>query len=404
VHLLEKERHPRFHIGESLLPANARLFDELGVREEVERIGMPKWGVEFVSPQHDHQSLLAFGDALDKSQPYAWQVRRSDLDELLFRTAAKAGARALEGHRVREVSFDADGALADVERDDGSRAVWRCRYLVDASGRDTLLANQLRSKQKHPNHNSSALFGHFRGARRLEGKLEGNITIFWFDHGWFWFIPLSDGTTSVGAVVWPYYLKSRGKPLAEFFRDTIAMCPELAGRLRDATLVDERVYATGNYAYVGTHCVGERYAMLGDAFAFIDPVFSSGVYLAMSSAFAAVPLVEATLRRGPAGAARERAAFDRFTRRGPREFSWFIYRMTNPAMRGFFMDPRNPLRMQEAVLTVLAGDIHGRTPFRLPLTLFKGLYYLVSLAHPVRTWNAWRARRRNIRVMDATLT
>ena len=144
--------------------------------------------------------------------------------------------------------------------------------------------------------------------------------------------------------------------------------------------------------------------MLGDAFAFVDPVFSSGVYLAMSSAFAALPLVEATLQRGPAAAARERKAFDRFTRQGPKEFSWFIYRVTNPAMRGFFMDPRNPMRMKEAVLTVLAGDIHGRTPFRLPLTLFKGLYYLVSLANPVRTWSAWRARRHNIRTVDAALS
>lgn len=402
VQVLEKEHHPRFHIGESLLPANVRLFDELGVRAEVERIGMPKWGVEFVSPHHEHCSFVEFADALDKSQPYAWQVRRSDLDAMLFRTAAGAGARTLEGHRAREVQFDADGALVEVEREDGSRATWRCRYFVDASGRDTLLANRFRSKEKHPHHNSSALFGHFRNAQRLPGKLEGNITIFWFEHGWFWFIPLADGTTSVGAVVWPHYLKTRNKPMRDFFLDTIAQCAPLAERLRDAELVDGQVHATGNYSYLGTHCVGERYAMLGDAFAFVDPVFSSGVYLAMSSAFAALPLVEATLQRGPAGAARERAAFDRFTRHGPKVFGWFIYRMTNPTMRGFFMDPRNPLRMQEAVLTVLAGDVHGRTPFRLPLTCFKGLYYLVSAAHPLRTWKSWRARRRNLRAVDAT--
>ncbi|MCC2632342.1 MAG: hydroxylase [Ramlibacter sp.] len=405
VHVLEKEHHPRFHIGESLLPANVRLFDELGVRADVEKMGMPKWGVEFVSPEHERQNFIEFSEALDKSQPYAWQVRRSELDELLFRTAGEAGARTLEGHRARDVQFDADGALVQVERDDGSRATWRCRYLVDATGRDTLLANKFKTKQKHPDHNSSALFGHFTGARRLEGKLEGNITIFWFDHGWFWFIPLADGTTSVGAVVWPYYLKTRNKPLPEFFRDTIAACPALADRLRDATLVDEKVHATGNYSYIGTHCAGDRYAMLGDAYAFVDPVFSSGVYLAMSSAFAALPLVEATLQRGPAAAARERAAFDRFTRQGPKEFSWFIYRVTNPTMRGFFMMPGDaPFRVKEAVLTVLAGDVHGRTPFRLPLTLFKGLYYAVSFAHPLRTWSAWRRRRRNIRDLDAAVS
>jgi flavin-dependent dehydrogenase len=403
VHVLEKAQHPRFHIGESLLPANVPLFDELGVRAQVEAIGMPKWGVEFVSPQHERNSFVEFKDALDKSLPYSWQVRRSDLDEVLFRNATAAGASTFEGHRVRDVRFDADGADVEVERDDGSRASWRCRFLVDATGRDTLLANKFKSKQKHPGHNSSALYGHFRGARRLEGKLEGNITIFWFDHGWFWLIPLADGTTSIGAVVWPYYLKSRSKPLPEFFRDTIAMCPGLAERLAGATLVDEQVHATGNYSYQGSHCTGERYVMLGDAFAFVDPVFSSGVYLAMSTAFAAVPLVEATLKDGVGAAARERAAFDRFTRKGPDEFSWFIYRVTNPTMRGFFMDPRNPLRVKEAVLTVLAGDIHGRTPFRLPLAVFKGMYYVASLLHPLRTWGAWRRRRQNIREIPSAV-
>lgn len=397
VTMIEKAHHPRFHIGESLLPANVSLFDDLGVRAEVEKIGMPKWGVEFVSPDHDHRSYLEFGDALDKSMPYAWQVRRSDLDEILFRNAAKAGATALEGHRARNVEFDSDGANVEIERDDGTRQTWRCRYVVDATGRDTLLANKFKSKQKHPQHASSAIYGHFANARRLEGKKEGNITILWFQHGWFWFIPLADGTTSVGAVAWPHYMKSRKKPLLEFFRDTIALCPELADRLKDATLVDDQVHATGNYSYAGTHCTGERYAMLGDAFAFIDPVFSSGVYLAMQSAYAAVPLVEASLDKHPSACTVERAAFEKFMRAGPTEFSWFIFRVTNPTMREFFMAPQNPMRMKEALLTVLAGDIYGTTPFRRPLATFKGLYWLVSLAHPLRTWKAWRRRQHNIR-------
>jgi len=203
VTMIEKAHHPRFHIGESLLPANVSLFDDLGVRAEVEAIGMPKWGVEFVSPDHAHRSYLEFGDALDKSMPYAWQVRRADLDELLFRNASKSGATTLEGHRARNVEFDADGATVEIERDDGHQQTWRCKYVIDATGRDTLLANKLKSKKKHPNHASSAIFGHFRNAKRLEGKKEGNISILWYPHGWFWFIPLADGTTSVGAVCWP---------------------------------------------------------------------------------------------------------------------------------------------------------------------------------------------------------
>lgn len=401
VAVLEKAHHPRFHIGESLLPANVSLFDELGVREEVEKIGMPKWGAEFVSSDHNHNSLLEFGDALDKSMPYSWQVRRSELDEILFRNAAKAGARMLEGHRARGVEFDAEGATVDVELDDGTRQTWRCKYLVDATGRDTLLANKFKSKKKHPKHNSSALYGHFVNARRLEGKKEGNISILWFKHGWFWFIPLADGTTSVGAVAWPYYMKSRDKPVLDFFMESIAMCPELSDRLKDATLVDNQVHATGNYSYAGTHCVGDRYAMLGDAYAFIDPVFSSGVHLAMTSAFAAVPLIENTLDRGVAAAKGARAKFTRDSQYGPKEFSWFIYRVTNPIMREFFLYPANPMRVKEALLTVLAGDIFGRTKFRLPLNIFKSFYYGACLTQPVRAWKAWRMRQENIRDVEA---
>ncbi len=396
VVLLEKARHPRFHIGESLLPANVALFDRLGLRQEVERIGMPKWGVEFVSPNHEHSSFVEFADAWDKSMPYAWQVRRSELDAMLFRHAGECGARTLEGWRVRDVSFDADGVTAVAVGDDGRSATWRARFVLDASGRDTFLANKFRSKQKNPRHNSSAIFGHFTGAQRLPGKLEGNITIFWFAHGWFWFIPLPDGTTSIGAVCWPYYLKSRTKPLNEFFADTIALCPKLAERLRDAKLVDDKVHATGTYSYTGSHCSGERYLMLGDAFAFIDPVFSSGVYLAMVSAFEGAEVVATCLDR-PAEGAAARRRFEQLMRKGPREFSWFIFRVTNPTMREFFMYPRNPFRVKEALLSLLAGDIYGRTPIWRSLVALKVLYYLVSVRHLHRTVTAWLARRRNIR-------
>ena len=401
VVMLEKASHPRFHIGESLLPANGPLFDRLGVRAEVERIGMPKYGVEFVSPDHAERSFVEFADAWDKSMPYAWQVRRSEFDEILFRNAAAKGARTLEGHRAREVAFDADGATVKVERDDGTRQTWRTRFVVDASGRDTLLANHFKCKERNPRHNSSALYGHFTGAQRLEGKLEGNITILWFDHGWFWFIPLADGTTSIGAVCWPYYLKSRKKPLPEFFRDTIAKCPELARRLEGAELVGGEVHATGNYSYTSTRSSGERYLMLGDAYSFIDPVFSSGVFLAMQSAFEGADVVQASLVQ-PKRAAAARNRFDKLMRHGPREFSWFIFRVTNPTMREFFMSPQNPMRVKEALLSLLAGDIYGKTPIWGTVRILKALYYMVSIGNMGRTWRAWKRRRVNIRDVEVS--
>jgi flavin-dependent dehydrogenase len=393
--VLEKDAHPRFHIGESLLPANAALFDALGVREEVERLGLRKYGVEFVSPAHRHRGGIQFGDAWDKTMPYAWQVRRDVFDQMLFRHAARRGATMLEHHRVRHVAFDDDAATVTVEAD-GLPQTWRARYVIDASGRDTLLANQFDSKRRNPRHNSAALFGHFRNARRNAGQAEGNITIIWFQHGWFWVIPLADGSTSVGAVCWPYYLKTRNKPLLEFFRDTLAMSPGLTRRLKNAELIDDRVHATGNYSYLTTHCAGPRYALLGDAYAFIDPVFSSGVYLAMKSAFAVVPLVEATLDR-PAEAARQRRQFERVVQHGPREFSWFIYRVTNPVMRELFMNPANPLRVKEALISLLAGDIYERTPIWGALRALKALYYGMSVMNLRRTVRAWRQRHVNIR-------
>jgi len=395
VALIEKTHHPRFHIGESLLPANVALFDRLGVRQQVEAIGIRKFGAEFVSPDHDQTSRIEFGDAWDKSMPYAWQVRRSELDEVLFRHAAAQGARVHEGCRARQVAFDADGATVQVEVEGRGMRTWRARYVVDASGRDTLLANQLKCKRKNSRHASSALYAHFRNVERLPGRLEGNITIFWFAHGWFWLIPLADGTTSIGAVCWPYYLKSRSKPLPEFFDDTVALCPGLAERMRGAERVSD-VTATGNYSYTSTTSSGERFLMLGDAYAFIDPVFSSGVYLAMYSAFAGIDVVETTLER-PRAAAAARRRFDRAMRHGPREFSWFIFRVTNPTMRGFFMDPRNPLRVKEAMISLLAGDIHGHTPIWPSILAIKALYYLVSLGNFRRTWQAWKRRRTNIR-------
>jgi flavin-dependent dehydrogenase len=403
VRLFEKARHPRFHIGESLLPANLRLFERLGVGAEVRAIGMVKLAAEFVSPQHGNRiQRFHFADAWDKSMPGAYQVRRSELDAILLRNASAHGAEVVEGCQVRDVAFlpDGSGAVIRTQHNDGRQGQCRARFVVDASGRDTLLANQFDTKRRNAKHNSCALYGHFRGALRNPGSDEGNITVFWFDHGWFWFIPLADGATSIGAVVWPYYVKSRpkGRSLEAFFADTIALCPPLAERLKDAELMNG-VEATGNYSYTGDITHGRNYLLLGDAFAFIDPVFSSGVMLAMQSAFAGAEAIDVCLRE-PARARSALARFDRVVRHGPKAFSWFIYRMTSPTMRNLFMEPRNLLRMKEALLSLLAGDIFGDTPIWASLRGFKCVYYLSALFAARNSWRAWRARKRNLRQPD----
>ena len=392
VVLLEKSRHPRFHIGESLLPLNQPLFERLGVGEEIARIGMRKHGAEFVSPWHAKPVTLRFADALDKSFPHAYQVRRSEFDQILFRNAVRKGAKATEGCRVTGVEFGAGGALVSARDEDGRDRSWQAKFVVDASGRDTFLASRLGTKRRNPRHNSAAIFAHYAGAARLPGNDSGNISIFWFDHGWFWFIPLLDGTTSVGAVCWPYYLKSRKSDTTQFLQDTIALCPALVERLRDARLVSP-VTATGNFSYGAGRSAGPNYLMLGDAYAFIDPVFSTGVYLAMYSAFVGADTIETCLDDAPR-AARALKKFDAAMRRGPRVFSWFIYRATSPVLRDLFMNPRNPFRMQEAVLSILAGDIFRGTPIALRTLLFKAVYYVGNLVHPARNAIAWNKHRR----------
>jgi flavin-dependent dehydrogenase len=295
---------------------------------------------------------------------------------------------------VKSVDFNESGARVAARSDDGRESVWQARFVVDASGRDTLLANQFGIKRRIKEHNSAAIFGHFSGAERLPGKLEGNITVFWFDHGWFWFIPLADGSTSIGAVCWPYYMKTRKTSPSQFLLDTIALCPALADRLRDAKLLAPAT-ATGNYSYTAKRTAGRNYLMLGDAFAFIDPVFSTGVFLAMQSAFVGADTIETCLDE-PQRAARALAVFDRSMRRGPSVFSWFIYRVTTPTLRDLFMEPSNRFRLQEALLSILAGDVFRHTPLGPRVLLFKVVYYLKNLFNPKRTLAAWKRRRQSI--------
>jgi flavin-dependent dehydrogenase len=377
VVLVEKDKHPRFHIGESLLPMNMPLFEQLGVSEAIERIGMPKYGVEFVSPWHNKAVSYDFADAFDKTYPSAFQVRRSEFDHILLKNAAAKGATVVEGCRVGSVEFPEEGGVvAAGTEENGEARSWRAKFLVDATGRDTLMANHLAIKQRNRRHNTAAVYGHFTGARRLPGKAEGNITIFWFDYGWFWFIPLSDETTSIGAVCRPEFLKSRNSDVTSFLHKLIAMCPALAERLAEATITGP-ASATGNYSYQADRMTGRDFIMIGDAFAFIDPVFSTGVFLAMKSAFLGADAVTACLHR-PQEAERARRRFETAVRQAIGRFSWYIYRVNRPAMRDLFMGPRNDLRITEAMMSLLSGDVFRRSPVRWRLLVFKGFFYLKS--------------------------
>jgi flavin-dependent dehydrogenase len=375
--ILEKDHHPRFHIGESLLPLSLPFLDQLGVREAVDRIGLRKYAAEFHSIYHDKTTTFEFGDALRRDYPYAYEVRRSEFDHVLLQNAAGKGAEVHEGWRVDSAEVHGNGLQTISAMDEsGERATWQARFYIDATGRDTFMADFLGIKERNPKHRSAALYAHFAGAERATGREEGNICIYWFDHGWFWLIPLKDGTMSVGAVCKPEYLKSREGSVEQFFSDTIALCPGVAARLAQATLASE-VTATGNYSYQSRRMTGDNYLMAGDAYAFIDPVFSSGVHLALNSAFLAADAVHGLLRE-PKTTARRLRQFEQEIHKGLGTFSWFIYRITTPAIRDLFMHPQNLLRVREAVTSVLAGDIFRDTPMTFSLSVFRVIYYVKS--------------------------
>jgi flavin-dependent dehydrogenase len=394
--VVDKERHPRFHIGESMLPMSTPLFERLGVREQVEKIGMVKYGAEFISPQMKQTVTFDFSLAWNADYPSTYQVRRSQLDEILFRNSGRMGAQTVEECRITDVQFPQEGDVRIAgEMADGTKRSWRARFFIDASGRDTFLSRRFDMKRRNHDHATAAMFGHFVNAKRLPGKEEGNISIFWFEHGWFWFIPLLDGQTSVGAVCNADYMKTRKGDTRQFFFDTIARCPQLAARLAQAQLPGN-VTATGNYSYYSDRMYGDRYILVGDAWAFVDPVFSSGVLLGMNSAFLGADVVDTWLR-DPAKAPAALRRFEKGVRSGVRNFSWFIYRMTTPGIESLFMRPSDKLRMQTAVISLLAGDLFRGTPINRSLRAFKIVYYLWGLFNPRQALEGWRRRRRSLK-------
>ena len=394
VVLLEKEAHPRFHIGESLLPKNLPILDRLGVLEEVREIGVKKPGADFTpGDTHDHLTFQ-FGRALGDSPDHAFEVKREDFDALLFTNAARNGVETHEEHAVTGVELAASGRHRVQSRSAQGEHSWEPRFVIDATGRDGLLARKNGWRRKNPRHASAAVFGHFRNVERRSGEDSGNISVYWFEHGWFWMIPLRDDVMSVGAVCWPEYLKSRRSSAEDFLRQTIALNGPAAARMRGAEACGP-VRVTGNYSYTSDRLFGRNWIMVGDSYAFIDPVFSSGVYLAMSSAEQAAVAVDTGLKKGDSAFARSARRYKRRLDRGIAEFSWFIYRFTTPAMRTLFANPRNDWQVEQAIISMLAGDVYDAPVVRRKLRIFRAIYALTRLGQMPAQFRAWRRRRQN---------
>src|SRR6478736_10110079 len=222
VVVLEKERFPRFHIGESLLPLNLPLFDRLGVADDVRRIGVHKPGAELVSDEHGSATTFRFAENPYLSVGYSYQVKRSDFDKLLLDNSRRLGAEVLEGARVTDVRLDEERPCITSKNDDGTTTEWVARFLVDATGRDTLLTSKLGLKRINKHNNTAAVFGHFRNVPPRSGDKEGMITVYLFDHGWFWMIPLPDDVMSVGVVGTRAFFKGKGGDIDALFASAVA--------------------------------------------------------------------------------------------------------------------------------------------------------------------------------------
>jgi halogenation protein CepH len=357
VVVLERARFPRYHIGESLLSATLPILDAVGATPLIERHGfLRKPGGTFQWGRSREPWSFWFRED-PGGRPHAFQVVRAEFDQLLLENARAHGADVREEHAVIAVDTTAPTPVVDVTRADG-RALWLApRFVIDASGQSALIGRAQHLRRYNEFFKNLAIFGYFRGAERLPGELANHILSAAFPDGWFWYIPLHDGTMSVGAVVdvrrWREV--AAADPEATY-RGLIARCPAIAERLRAATL-DSPIRIIRDYSYDSTRFWGPGYLLAGDAACFIDPVFSTGVHLACLAGFLGAGAVGAVLR----GAQREdealaayeatyRGAFERYLR-----FLCFFYDHNE--------DPDSYFWTARRLLAHAPSDLDARTAF-----------------------------------------
>ena len=383
VVLLEKEAHPRFHIGESLLPRNLDILERLGVLPAVQALGVHKPGAEFVSDRTGRSCGFPFAKALDRNRVHAWQVRRSDFDKLLFDNAACQGATALEETRVTDIQFGAAGERSTVTAKDagGATITLRPRYVLDASGRDTFLAGRMQVKESNKYNNTAAMYAHFHGVERREGELEGYISIHLAEDGWFWLIPLPGDVMSVGFVGNQSAWKGRSGSARDVFLARIAGSPTVAARMRGAEIASE-IFSTGNYSYRARQGTGDSFLMIGDAYGFVDPMFSTGVLMAMTAGELGAQAAHAWLD-DPARGRQLALRTNQELARAMDRISWLIYRINDPVMRSLFMAPRNLFWMRDGIINMLAGNLRGSPRAVLPILCFKTVFHILSALHRV---------------------
>jgi flavin-dependent dehydrogenase len=377
VLLVEKERFPRFHIGESQLPGLNGILHELGAYDCIAIEGfVQKWGASFRSSDGRYDQYADFAVAAETQAPQTVQVPRDRFDRALVDHSRRCGVEVLEGTRAEHAEFERAGVtLRLVAADGGERSV-RVAAVVDASGRSGFLARRFGRREIDPLLRNIAVHAQYEGVPRREGRRAGDIQMVTrTDKGWFWFIPISETVTSVGAVVPKQVHDARPKLTAEeSLARYLAETPAAAALVKEARRVSEGRY-DADYSYLATEHAGDRWVLVGDAGAFLDPIFSTGVLMAMQSGLEAA----AAISRGLATGDLTRSAFREFeqtVRKRYRHFRRFACGFYDDAFRDLFFSSTRRWGVYEAVLSVLAGNWRPSWVTRVRLEIFFGLVAL----------------------------
>lgn len=377
VVLLERDTFPRFHIGESLLASVNDVFEAIGATDLIRGARFPeKWGATFMTPDGRVERFADFAISSEVPSPQTWQVPREQFDEMLLRHAAACGADVRERHRVVEITFDANGVQVKYRVSGGGQdaadpeATLRGRMLIDASGRASLLGRRFGLRVDEPGLANVAVFSHYAGVPRGEGRRAGDIRIVARDDGgWFWVIPISNELMSVGAVLpQKAFLAQPRMEHGELLQRLIADTPAVA-RLMAAAERRWPVRVERDFSYGSTRYAGDCWITVGDAGSFLDPVFSSGVAIAMESGLEGARAVERGLARGDLSG-RTFRTFDQRQRARYRSFRRFVVSFYTPAFRDLFFSDDPPQRMFRAIIAVLAGYWRPSLVSRIWLRLF----------------------------------
>lgn len=368
VAVYEREKFPRFHIGESLLPFSMRILRRLGVTRQLQDQFLVKRGVEFLSADDQVRQVYRFEDGIVPGEPFCYEVLRSEFDNLLLKVARERGADVFQEHVVTEAfPSSRQGGRLRVEGPDGSRWV-SARFLLDASGREGILRAPSTIRIMDPKLRKMSLFGHFENIPRPPGPDAGNIVVVLLQDGWFWFIPLAGRVTSVGLVLDSRRYTERGLQPEEAFEEAVINCPAAGRLLRSARRVSS-IQATSGWSYRCSRVSGDGYLLLGDAAGFVDPVFSSGVHLAISSGELAANAVLRGLQQGDLSG-RALAQYERSHQRELSRYRNLVHYFYRPGFTDILLSPTGRYRITPAVISLLAGCLHHRWGMRWRLGLF----------------------------------